>query len=75
MNKFRKEKFINQRYNEASKTWSFQVRIKENDICKTFKEVDYGSPRAAYQNAINYRNQALLDIQKGVLFSKGNIMV
>lgn len=75
MNKFRKEKYINQRYSEVSKTWSFQVRIKENDICKTFKEVDYGSPRAAYQNAINYRNQALLDIQKGVLFSKGNIMV
>ena len=75
MNKFRKEKFINQRYNEASKTWSFQVRIKENDICKTFKEVDYGSPRAAYQNAINYRNQALLDIQKGVLFCKDNITV
>ena len=40
MNKFRKEKFINQRYSETSKTWSFQVRIKDNNICKTFKEVD-----------------------------------
>ena len=31
MNKFRKEKYINQRYSEVSKTWSFQVRIKENE--------------------------------------------
>lgn len=72
MNKFRKERFINQRFSERTKTWSFQVRIKDEDICKTFKAEDYGSPRAAYQNAINFRNQALLDVQKGVLYCKAN---
>lgn len=68
MNKFKKEQFIKQRYSEKSNQWSFQVRLNGDKVCKTFSEKDYGSPRRAYDQAIIYRNQAMVDLNNGIAY-------
>lgn len=70
MNKFKKEQHIEQRYNKATKTWSFRVKLRQANppITKTFSEKDYGSPRRAYDQAIIFRNQALVDVNNGISY-------
>lgn len=70
MNKFKKEQCIWQRYNDKTKTWSFLVRIRQAnpEITKSFSERDYGSPRRAYEQAIIFRNQCLVDLNNGVSY-------
>lgn len=70
MNRFKKEQHIEQRYNEATKTWSFRVKLRQANppITKTFSEKDYGSPRRAYDQAIIFRNQALVDVNNGISY-------
>lgn len=70
MNKFRKEQHIEQRYNKNSDTWSFRVKLRQSNpiIDKTFSEKDYGSARRAYDQAIIFRNQSLVDINNGIAY-------
>lgn len=70
MNKFRKEQCIWQRYNKTSKTWSFLVRIRNTtpNITKSFSERDYGSARRAYEQAIVFRNQCMVDMNNGISY-------
>lgn len=54
MNKFRKEKYIEQR--KLKNGWSFSVR-KDGKRLATFNESTYSDPRVAYNKAIKYRNE------------------
>lgn len=56
MNKYRREKYIEQR--QTKKGWSFCVR-KDGKRLATFNEETYGDPRIAYNKAIKYRNEIL----------------
>lgn len=62
MKKFRKEMYITQR--QGKKGWSFQVYIRTDTsaITRTFAEKEYGSAKIAYDSAVLFRNQAMLDI-------------
>ena len=62
-NKFKKEKYISQVYSENTDIWSFQVKIRKDNfkISKTFSEKDYGSAKAAFNQAIIFRDQQLYD--------------
>lgn len=62
MKKFKKEKYINQR--QLKNGWSFQVIIRKDNhtIIETFNEVDYRSPRVAYDSAIKFRNHKLTEL-------------
>lgn len=64
MNKYKKEKYINQR--QLKSGWSFQVIIRKDKytIIETFNERDYGSARLAFDCAVNYRNRKLNEINE-----------
>lgn len=71
MKKFKDEKYIKQRKNNSTDSWSFQVRIGKTT--KTFNEKNYGSARAAYNNAIYYRNKTLSTIDEGAYSYSNNV--
>lgn len=76
MNRFKPVKYVRQRYNESSKTWSFQVFIRPeggDPITKTFTEREYGSARRAYDSAVLFANQKAVDIHRGILEKKTSI--
>lgn len=68
MNKFKKEQFIKQRQSKSTGQWSFQVRVDNDKFVKTFAEKDYGSARRAYDTAIIWRNQMLVDLNNGIAY-------
>lgn len=76
MDRFKKEPSITQKKLQNG-TWSFQVRIREedHDITKSFKECDYGSARTAYEAAILYRNKTLSEISLGQVLKKSTMTV
>lgn len=63
MNKYRKEQYITQRQ-QKNGLWSFLVRIRTEDdeICKSFNEKDYPSPRIAFESALQFRNRTLYEL-------------
>lgn len=67
-NKFKKEKYISQVYSENTDIWSFQVKIRKDNfkISKTFSEKDYGSAKAAFNQAIIFRDQQLYDFRNNI---------
>lgn len=69
--RFKKEKFIRQRYSEKTDSWTFQVRVGK--AVKSFNEETYGSARSAYQNAIWYRNQLVAKIADGAYSYTNNV--
>lgn len=75
--KYKKERFINQRYSKLTNSWSFQViiRDKNNTITKTFNEKNYGSTRRAYDEAIIFRNKKLMELENGIRQSSNNKML
>lgn len=68
--RFKKEQYVEQRFNKATNTWSFRVKLRQANppITKTFSEKDYGSPRRAYDQAVIFRNQSLVDINNGISY-------
>ena len=72
--KYKKERYINQRYSKQTDSWSFQViiRDKNNTITKTFNEKNYGSTRRAYDEAIIFRNKKLMELENGIRCSNSN---
>ena len=58
-NKFKKENYIKQSQSSTG-MWFFEVRIPKLNVDKTFSEKKYLTPRNAYDEAIKYRNKALL---------------
>ena len=74
MNKFKKETFINQRQG-TNGLWTFQVRIKNENIVRSFSEKDYGSARLAYESAVIYRNKILYEIANKTILKVCNLTV
>lgn len=68
MNKYKSEKYINQRQLKGG--WTFQVIIRKDNykIIESFKESDYGSSRLAFDSAVRYRDKKLLEINNRTLF-------
>lgn len=59
MNKYRKEDYIVQIYNEKSKKWTFRVRY--NGHTKSFSEKEFLNPSRAFKEAVQYRNKLMSD--------------
>lgn len=66
--RFRKERCIFQSYSEKTDTWSFQVKVRIDDFyaSKTFNEKNYGSAKAAYNQAIIFRDRKIAEHMVGV---------
>lgn len=65
--RFKKERYINQRQSEKTGLWTFQVMIRKGKtITKSFNELDYGSAKLAYDNAIQFRNETLVNLSMGI---------
>lgn len=62
MNRFKKEKYIEQLYSNRTKKWAFRVHYGETS--KTFNETNYADVSVAYKMAIQYRNKILNDGMK-----------
>ena len=77
LSKFKKQLYISQRFLERSGTWTFQVQIRKNNIsiCKNFREKEFGSTRAAYDQAIAFRDKTVREIVNHEYMIKSNVTV
>lgn len=58
--KFKKENLIQQEKLSSGK-WSFRVRIPGSGVTKRFSETTYGTAKSAYQAAIRWRNDQIIN--------------
>lgn len=73
-NRFKPERFINQRYGKDSWTFQVVIRIPGHDtITKSFSEKKYGSARRAYDEAIRFRNKKVVDIENGTVERRSSV--
>lgn len=74
MNKYKDERYINQR--KLKDGWSFQVIIRDKrldkPIIETFSEKKYGSAKLAYDVAVTYRNKKLAELADDLYTNGGN---
>ena len=71
MNKFKKEEYIRQIYNEDSGNWTFQVRYKGH--ARSFSEKEYITASNAWKKAVAYRNSLLSDNAAAVVMKRKKV--
>lgn len=73
--KFRKEQYILQICSNATESWSFQVRIRldDLDISKTFSERRYGTAKTAFDQAVIFRDRKLKEYRSGLVETEKRI--
>lgn len=74
-NKFKKEKYIDQRYSDRTGLWTFRVNVRQANVCKSFNEADYNDSKTAYEYAKAYRDKVVHQFNQGSVLQKTSMTI
>ena len=74
-NKFKKEKYIDQRYSDRTGLWTFRVNVRQANICKSFNEATYNDAKTAYEYAKAYRDKVVYQFNQGSVLKKTTLTI
>lgn len=73
--KFKKEKYIDQRYSNVTGLWTFRVNVRQANVCKSFNEADYNDSKTAYEYAKAYRDKVVYQFNQGNVLRKTTLTI